>query len=110
METVALWRPKELALVEASGWREWPPRLPDQPIFYPVLNFEYATMIARDWNVKVDGAGFVTRFRVRKAIGEGLHDSSDELCRVLVASLRIEPVRILGPFALDAPRRLPPLA
>jgi hypothetical protein len=45
-ETVTLWRPtgpEELALVEASGWRSWPPRLPDQPIFYPVLNQEYAT-------------------------------------------------------------------
>ena len=47
-ETVTLWRPtgpEELALVEASGWRSWPPRLPDQPIFYPVLNEEYATTI-----------------------------------------------------------------
>ena len=69
METVALWRPtgpEELALVQASGWREWPPRLPEQPIFYPVLNEEYATMIARDWNVKHSGSGFVTRFRVRR--------------------------------------------
>lgn len=48
VETVTLWRPtgpQELALVEASGWREWPPRLPEQPIFYPVLNEEYATMM-----------------------------------------------------------------
>lgn len=69
-ETVTLWRPtgpQELALVEASGWRAWPPRLPDQPIFYPVLNEDYATRIARDWNVKASGAGFVTRFEVRKA-------------------------------------------
>lgn len=69
METVTLWRPtgpEELALVESSGWCEWPPRLPDQPIFYPVLSLEYATMIARDWNVKANGAGFVTRFQVRK--------------------------------------------
>lgn len=69
METVTLWRPtgpKELALVEASGWRAWPPRLTDQPIFYPVLNEDYATRIARDWNVKHSGAGFVTRFEVRK--------------------------------------------
>jgi hypothetical protein len=69
VETVTLWRPtgpKELALVAASGWREWPPRLPDQPIFYPVLNEEYATTIARDWNVRASGAGFVTRFEVRK--------------------------------------------
>nr|MDT0659265.1 ADP-ribosylation/crystallin J1 [Micromonospora sp. DSM 115978] len=67
---VTLWRPtgpEELALVEASGWRSWPPRLPDQPIFYPVCNEEYATMIARDWNVPASGAGYVTKFRVRKA-------------------------------------------
>lgn len=52
--------------VEASGWTTWPPRLPDQPIFYPVLNEQYATKIARDWNVRGSGAGYVTRFRVRK--------------------------------------------
>ena len=70
VETVVLWRPTgpaEVALVEASGWREWPPRLPEQPIFYPVLNQEYATMIARDWNVKHSGSGYVTRFRVRRS-------------------------------------------
>lgn len=69
METVTLWRPtgpEELALVEASGWREWPPRLPDQPIFYPVLNEDYAVRIARDWNVKASGVGYVTRFDVEK--------------------------------------------
>ena len=67
--TVVLWRPtgpEELALVEQSGWQAWPPRLPDQPIFYPVLSREYATSIARDWNVSRSGAGFVTRFTVRK--------------------------------------------
>jgi hypothetical protein len=69
METVTLWRPtgpKELELVEASGWCEWPPRLPDQPIFYPVLNEDYAIRIARDWNVKASGVGYVTRFDVEK--------------------------------------------
>lgn len=48
--TVTLWHPtgpQELVLVTASGWRAWPPRLPDQPIFYPVLNEDYATRIAR---------------------------------------------------------------
>jgi hypothetical protein len=34
--------PRELELVAASGWRRWPPRLPEQPIFYPVTNQEYA--------------------------------------------------------------------
>jgi len=70
VETVTLWRPtgpEELALVEESGWRSWPPRLPDQPIFYPVLNEEYATKIARDWNVKASGVGYVSRFEVEKS-------------------------------------------
>ena len=70
IETVVPWRPtgpEELALVEASGWREWPPRLPEQPIFYPVLNEEYAARIARDWDVPASGSGYVTRFEVRKS-------------------------------------------
>lgn len=65
--TITLYRPvgpKELALIEASGWREFPPRLPEQPIFYPVTNEAYATQIARDWNVKASGAGFVLRFAI----------------------------------------------
>jgi hypothetical protein len=69
-ELVTLWRPtgpRELALVEAADYRRWPPRLPDQPIFYPVLNEDYATRIARDWNVKASGVGFVTKFSVRKS-------------------------------------------
>ncbi len=65
--TTTLWRPTgpvELDLVRESGWRAWPPRLPEQPIFYPVMNEDYAIRIARDWNVKHSGAGFVTRFEV----------------------------------------------
>jgi hypothetical protein len=68
-ETVALWRPVgpvELELIRASGMRAFPPRLPDQPIFYPVLSEEYAIKIARDWNVPASGRGYVTRFRVAK--------------------------------------------
>jgi hypothetical protein len=68
-ETVTLFRPvgpKELELIRASGNRAFPPRLPEQPIFYPVLDETYAIQIARDWNVKDSGAGFVMRFRVRK--------------------------------------------
>ncbi|MER5338583.1 ADP-ribosylation/crystallin J1 [Micromonospora sp. NPDC002717] len=66
-ETMTLWRPtgpEEFDLVRASGWKAWPPRLPDQPIFYPVLNEQYAIMIARDWNVSASGVGYVTRFAV----------------------------------------------
>jgi hypothetical protein len=69
-ETVTLFRPtgpKELALVAASGFRRWPPRLPGQPIFYPVTNEEYAIQIARDWNAPESGSGFVTRILVLKA-------------------------------------------
>ena len=44
----------------------FPPRLPEQPIFYPVTTEEYAVKIARDWNVPKSGSGFVTRFRVRR--------------------------------------------
>lgn len=65
--TTVLFRPvgpAELALIEASGWKTFPPRLPEQPIFYPVLNEEYARQIAERWNVKESGAGFVTRFEV----------------------------------------------
>lgn len=63
-----LWRPTgpaELALVRAAQWRAWPPRLAEQPIFYPVLNRDYAIRIARDWNAPRDGVGYVTRFQVR---------------------------------------------
>jgi hypothetical protein len=66
---VTLWRPvgpKELELIRASGMCAFPPRLPEQPFFYPVLSEEYARKIARDWNVPASGKGFVTRFRVAK--------------------------------------------
>jgi hypothetical protein len=57
--------PKELALIAESDWRAFPPRLPEQPIFYPVLNEAYAIQIARDWNVPASGSGYVTCFEVR---------------------------------------------
>jgi hypothetical protein len=46
--------------------REFPHRLPDQPIFYPVLSEDYAAKIARDWNVPASGTGYVTRFQVKQ--------------------------------------------
>jgi hypothetical protein len=69
-ETTTLWRPvgpKELALIRESGMREFPPRLPDQPIFYPVTTEAYAVKIARDWNVRASGSGYVTKFAVRRS-------------------------------------------
>ncbi len=65
--TTFLYRPvnqTELDLIAASGWRAFPPRLPEQPIFYPVLNEEYAAQISRDWNVPYYGVGHVVRFAV----------------------------------------------
>ncbi len=73
MDTVTLYRPtgpNELELVKKSGYKKWPPRLPEQPIFYPVTNEEYAKEIAVKWNVKQSGAGYVTRFKVRKKFME----------------------------------------
>ncbi|WP_047455044.1 hypothetical protein [Rhizobium rhizogenes] len=71
VETVTLFRPvglEELKLIEESGWKAFPPRLPDQPIFYPVTNEGYAAQIARDWNTKVGSQrGYVTRFDVNAA-------------------------------------------
>ncbi|MFO0990324.1 MAG: ADP-ribosylation/crystallin J1 [Hyphomicrobiales bacterium] len=69
-ETITLWRPigpKELELIRVAKMRAFPPRLPDQPIFYPVLSEEYAIKIARDWNVPASGVGFVTRFEVLRS-------------------------------------------
>ena len=69
MSTVTLYRPtgcKELALIRDSEWRMFPPRLPDQPIFYPVLEEEYAIQIARDWNTRDGGTGYVLRFQVQE--------------------------------------------
>ncbi len=65
-----LFRPtglRELQLVRDLAWKGWPPRLPDQPIFYPVTTQSYADKIARDWNSVLkapDNLGFVTRFEV----------------------------------------------
>jgi hypothetical protein len=59
---VDLFRPvglKELELIAAAGFVAFPPRLPHQPIFYPVLDLEYARQIARDWNAPDEFSGFV---------------------------------------------------
>ena len=66
---MVLYRPvgtKELELIRETEYHAFPPRLPEQPIFYPVLNEKYATEIASKWNVKYndDHKGYVTRFEV----------------------------------------------
>jgi len=68
--TITLYRPigpLELELIKQSGFKRWPPRLPEQPIFYAVTNQEYAHQIAKRWNVSESEAGYITRFRVRKS-------------------------------------------
>ena len=69
-ETTVLFRPvgkKELDLIRESDFTAFPPRLREQPIFYPVLNEHYAAQIAREWNAKreAERVGYVTRFHVR---------------------------------------------
>jgi hypothetical protein len=75
----------ELDLIRANGFRAFPPRLPEQPYFYPVLNLEYATQIARDGNTKDERSGhvgYVLKFEVEteflseypvRQVGEGRH-------------------------------------
>ncbi len=114
--TVTLYRPtgpKELQLVAESGYRAWPPRLTGQPIFYPVLNEEYATQIARDWNAKDRSTGyrgFVTLFKVQQAflaryevhrVGGPVHDEYwipaedlDEFNRNIVG-----PIEVIAEYA-----------
>lgn len=75
--TMELFRPvgpRELARIRELDWRAFPPRLHYQPIFYPVLNEDYARQIARDWNAtKADTRyrGFVTRFWIDRDYGRG---------------------------------------
>jgi hypothetical protein len=70
-ELTTLFRPvgrRELDLICAGGFREFPPRLKGQPFFYPVITEEYANQIARDWNTKDELSGFrgyVLRFQIR---------------------------------------------
>lgn len=73
-ETVTLFRPvglHEWRLIEEAACRAFPPRLPEQPIFYPVLNQSYAAQIANEWNTTDVNSGFVgivTAFDVRAEV------------------------------------------
>lgn len=74
MKTTRLYRPvgeKEMMLIVENGYKKFPPRLNWQPIFYPVLNEDYASEIAEKWNTR-DGfgnyLGFVTCFDVLEEV------------------------------------------
>jgi hypothetical protein len=68
MKLVTLYRPvgqKELDLIKESGFKKFPPRLEWQPIFYPVMNRQYAEQIAKQWNTDDEFscyAGYVLAF------------------------------------------------
>ena len=83
-----LYRPvgqAELDLIARTDYREFPPRLPEQPIFYPVLNEKYAREITENWNKKSAESGYtgyVTTFEIDDAyisqfdvqtVGAGYH-------------------------------------
>lgn len=70
MKTTRLYRPvgeKEMILIVENGYKRFPPRLNWQPIFYPVLDEDYASEIAEKWNTRDEFGnylGFVTCFEV----------------------------------------------
>lgn len=74
MKTTKLYRPvgeKEMVLIMESGYQKFPPRLEWQPIFYPVLDEDYASEIAEKWNTRDEFGnylGFVTQFDVLEKI------------------------------------------
>jgi len=65
-----LYRPvgqAEYDLIAQSNFTAYPPRLAEQPIFYPVLNEKYAREIAEKWNRKDENSGYadyVTSFEI----------------------------------------------
>lgn len=74
MKTITLYRPtglKELMLIAATDFKSFPPRLSWQPIFYPVLNQEYAEQIAFEWNTHDEASGYcgiVTQFKISESL------------------------------------------
>lgn len=65
--TVSLYRPigpGQLRAIESTNWQRFPPRLPGQKYFYPLLHESFAHRIAREWHLDRSGAGFVTEFMV----------------------------------------------
>ncbi|WP_200392243.1 hypothetical protein [Roseibacillus ishigakijimensis] len=125
-KVTTLYRPigeREHLLLKKCGFRKWPPRLPEQPIFYPVTNEDYAVQIARDWNTKDStngNVGFVTRFDIsskylsrfeKQTVGGRLHaeywipaEDLDEFNEHIVG--QIEVIRKFTPEGeVPAPRK-----
>jgi len=113
--TRTLWRPTgqaELDLVAGSGWRRWPPRLPGQPIFYPVVNVEYATRIAVEWNAAREGVGYVLAFDVARSFLDGYvtHQvGGDTIVEYWIPAEDVDALNdhLLGPIRLVSEHRAP---
>ncbi|MGB8014241.1 MAG: hypothetical protein WCF68_21710 [Terriglobales bacterium] len=110
-DATTLYRPvgtAELDLIRESRYTRFPPRLPHQPIFYPVLSEEYAREIAQKWNTRDEQsgyAGYVTKFRLKtdfvqrfiaRQVGDTQHrelwipaDSLEEMNRNLVGRIEV---------------------
>jgi hypothetical protein len=111
MSPITLYRPvgqKELELIVASGYKAFPPRLPDQPIFYPLITLDYAEQIARDWNTRDErssyagyvvafavDAGYLEQFEIKK-VGGSAHleywipaEALDEFNRHIQGEIRV---------------------
>lgn len=78
----------EMNKILDSEGKRFPPRLPEQPIFYPVLNIPYATKIAKNWNTKDSNSGFVgyvTAFEVNDKYIEkfDIQCAGGEICKEL---------------------------
>jgi len=124
-----LYRPvglNELKLIAELGYKAFPPRLPEQPIFYPVLNFAYAEQIAQGWNTKRSPfAGFVTKFEVDdeyvqkfdvQVVGNQMHqelwvpaEELDEFNRHIIGTITVEAAYYGEQFAgeIDLDTNLP---
>lgn len=106
-----LYRPvgqAEYELIARTDFTRFPPRLPEQPIFYPVLNRQYAHEIAEKWNKRYADSGYrgyVTQFEVEDAfaarypvqtVGAGYHqelwvpaEELEEFNRHIVSKIEI---------------------
>jgi len=119
-----LYRPvglKELELILNSGMKQFPPRLEWQPIFYPVLNQEYAEQIALEWNTMDEFSGycgFVTAFDLSEEylskfdvqnVGGHIHnelwipsEELEEFNRQIIRGIRIVKVFLGDKFIMPA--------
>jgi len=113
-----LYRPvgtKELELIKKSAYTKYPPRMPNQSIFYPVLNEKYATEIALQWNVKYndDHRGYVTKFEIDNeyfeqfevhTVGDSYHQELWIPAEELLIFNRhiIGQIEVISEFCLDA--------